>query len=54
MEQSPKNEIQSFNETVPEMSTLLEINGAQLDTVVGGYVGPIVECPLKMIDPWPV
>jgi hypothetical protein len=31
-----KNEIVSFNAEVPEMSKLLEIDGAELDIVTGG------------------
>jgi hypothetical protein len=35
-----KSEIVSFNESVPELSTLLEIDGSELDRVVGGTSCP--------------
>ena len=38
-----KSEIVSFNENIPELSTLLEIDGAELDRVVGGYLE--ADCP---------
>jgi hypothetical protein len=38
-----KNEIVSFNESVPEMSELLEIDGAELDIVTGGVA--VADCP---------
>jgi len=34
---SQNREIVSFNENVPELSRLLELDGAELDRVVGGY-----------------
>jgi hypothetical protein len=40
-ESDMKSEIVSFNEAVPELSTLLEIDGAELDRVVGGTA----DCP---------
>jgi hypothetical protein len=33
-----KNEIVSFNESVPELSDLLELDTAALDRVIGGLV----------------
>jgi hypothetical protein len=39
-----KNEIVSFNAEVPEMSKLLEIDGAELDSVTGG-VAKEPDCP---------
>ena len=32
-----KSEIVSFNENIPELAKLLELDGAELDRVVGGY-----------------
>ena len=38
-----KTEIMSFNEAVPELSKLLEIDGAELDRVVGGMTDALIE-----------
>jgi hypothetical protein len=38
MKQSPKSEIVSFNEAVRDLSTLLEMDGSELDRVVGGMM----------------
>jgi hypothetical protein len=40
-----KNEIVSFNETVPGMSQLLEIDGSELDIVTGGLAQKVADCP---------
>jgi hypothetical protein len=41
-----KNEIVSFNETVPGMSQLLEIDGSELDIVTGGRAAErVADCP---------
>ena len=41
MSESPKKEIVSFNEAVPELSKLLELDGAELDRVIGGNAEPL-------------
>ena len=40
-----KSEIVSFNEVVPELAKLLEIDGAELDQVLGGYAELESDCP---------
>ena len=40
-----KSEIVSFNENIPELAKLLEIDGAELDQVMGGYSDLEADCP---------
>ena len=37
------SEIVSFNHAVPEMSSLLDLDGAELDQVIGGV--QVTDCP---------
>jgi hypothetical protein len=40
-----KKEIESFNQVVCNVSSLVELDDAQLTAVVGGYTKPVESCP---------